>query len=78
MEITFPVSDIDGQTATTTDVRACVHEASSIIAPYWPIDGFIANNTLAHLEHMPFHQAVQKAANPLNTANTVKTEKTSI
>lgn len=61
MEITFPVSDIDGQTATTTDVRACVHEASSIIAPYWPIDGFIANNTLAHLEHMPFHQAVQKA-----------------
>ncbi|HEX2912592.1 MAG TPA: DUF2309 domain-containing protein [Chloroflexia bacterium] len=39
----------------------CVEVASRIIAPYWPINTFIANNGLGGLENLPFSEAVKLA-----------------
>src|SRR5579883_1354264 len=61
METTYTDSSNLGQADIQMDVQRCVREASKIIAPYWPLSSFIANNALGDLEHLPFHQAVQYA-----------------
>lgn len=42
-------------------LSSCLQEAKAIVAPYWPISTFIANNPLAGLEQLPFHEALQRA-----------------
>ncbi|MBN9391477.1 MAG: DUF2309 domain-containing protein [Chloroflexi bacterium] len=42
-------------------VAFCIKQAATIIAPYWPISTFIANNSLGGLENTPFHQAMEYA-----------------
>lgn len=61
METTYTDSSNLRQADIQMDVQRCVREASKIIAPYWPLSSFIANNALGDLEHLPFHQAVQYA-----------------
>ena len=49
----------------STDLRVyleqCLTSSSRIIAPYWPIDTFIATNSFQHLEDMPFQEALSFA-----------------
>ncbi|GCE06798.1 DUF2309 domain-containing protein [Dictyobacter aurantiacus] len=61
MEKTYTESKSPALMEMQVDVPRCIREASQIIAPYWPLDSFIANNALANLEHLPFHQAVRDA-----------------
>ncbi|GCE29838.1 UPF0753 protein [Dictyobacter alpinus] len=61
METTYTESMRPIQMDMQGDVRRSIREASQIIAPYWPLDAFIANNALANLEHLPFHQAMRDA-----------------
>jgi uncharacterized protein YbcC (UPF0753/DUF2309 family) len=51
----------EAQTEVSEHIQECVAEASKIVAAYWPISTFIANNGLANLESQPFAEAVQYA-----------------
>ncbi len=42
-------------------IKGCISEAEKIIAPYWPISTFIANNGLSGLESLPFAEAMTYA-----------------
>ena len=56
---------LEGFVATQSDqnayIKDCISEASKIIAPYWPISNFIANNGLSGLEGLPFAEAMKYA-----------------
>lgn len=44
---------------TLDSVADAVNAAARVIAPYWPIDGFIANNPLGGLEDLTFAEATR-------------------
>lgn len=54
------VIDLD-EAPTGNSALDAVNAAARVITPYWPIDGFIANNPLGGLEDLPFADATRLA-----------------
>ena len=42
-------------------IRDLVHDASVVIAHYWPMRSFVHHNPIRHLEIYPFEEAVRVA-----------------
>ncbi|MBX2860168.1 MAG: DUF2309 domain-containing protein [Vampirovibrio sp.] len=47
--------------ASATDLHALVHQASVVIAHYWPMTTFVHHNPIRSLETYPFHEATAVA-----------------
>ncbi len=58
---------MNGEEPVASRVRllAQIEEAARVIGPLWPLSTFIAVNPLWDLRHMPFHDAVEHAAQVL-------------
>ena len=60
-----------GYTEQAARLRAEVALASTIVAPHWPIDSFIAVNPLGGLEGQPFGDALRRAGDVFGARGTL-------
>ncbi len=63
----------EDRSADRVRLHADVGLAAKILAPYWPLDTFIAVNPLGGLEDLPFEDAIVAAAEILGARGTLET-----